>query len=312
MKNFADRDGRLYSFNIHTGEVTKPPPKYAAAKEGFNEFLVDGKKVSFEDRLEALETPAAPVLKRIVNSASTGSLSEKEKERLAKFMAALSFRTEAFYKGMNAQLSRKDFGPIFSELWRGAFIVAHEIARRPWIVMVIEANDVFYLGDHPLVLQNTEDPSDGDNLGFDVKGVEALMPLSPKCALYMPCTSTAEEIKSGYENALRMHRRIRSAAFRGIQIPGIGPDYLHLTQRVIGNSHPLYKAMTEGNAIVAREEIVQNLNYLQCAWAHAAVYSNCRDFTFAERVFRENPQYREVPRTRIETKWPRDLGWRPA
>jgi len=307
VRNFADIDGRVYALDIHTGKVRKLPPKHAAARTGFNEFLIGGQEVSFEDRLEALETPAAPVLQQIVNSCSTGWLSTKQKARLAKFLAAQSFRTEAFYKGMSVQLPRRQFGAIFSELWRSAFIVANEIVRRQWIVMVIEHDDVFYLGDHPLVLQNTEQPADGGDLGFDVKGVEAFLPLSPKCALYMPCVTTSEEIRRGYEKALRRHQTIRSAAIRIIAFPTTGSDYLHLLQRVIGNSHGLYKAIVEGSPITAKPENVDNLNYLQCAWSHAALYSNRRDFAFAERVFRENPQYREVPRTRLEMKWPSDF-----
>ncbi len=307
VKNFADEDGRVYSMDIHTGEIRKPPPKHAAASAGFNEFLINGQEVSFEDHLEALETPAAPVLQRIVSSRATGWLSMTHRFRLAKFMAAQSFRTEAFYKGMDVQLSRQQFGSIFSELWRSAFIVANEIMRRRWILMVIEHDDVFYLGDHPLVLQNTEHPADAGDLGFDVKGVEAFLPLTPKCALYMPCLTTSEEIRCGYEKALLRHQTMRSAAIRGIPFPSIGSDYLHLVQRVIGNSYALYRAMTEGTPITAKSENVENLNYLQCAWSHTALYSNHRDFTFAKRVFRENPQYREVPRTRLEMKWPKDF-----
>jgi len=307
VKNFADGDGRVYSMDIHTGEIRKPPPKYAAARAGFNEFLINGQEVSFEDHLEALETPAAPVLQRIVSSRSTGWLSMKQKACLAKFMAAQSFRTEAFYKGINVQLSRQQFGPIFSELWRSAFIVANEIVRRQWILMVIEHDDVFYLGDHPLVLQNTEHPADAGDLGFDVKGVEAFLPLSPTCALYMPCLTTSEEIRSGYEKALLRHQTMRSAAIRGIPFPSIRPDYLHLVQRVIGNSHPLYKAIVDGCPITAKAENVENLNYLQCAWSHTTLYSNRKNFMFAKRVFRENPQYRDVPRTRLELKWPSDF-----
>src|SRR5664280_1183508 len=39
-------------------------------------------------------------------------------------------------------------------------------------------------------------------LGFDIEGVEAFMPLSPKCVLYMPCASVSRQIIGGYEDAL--------------------------------------------------------------------------------------------------------------
>ncbi len=307
VKNFTDTDGRVYSFNIHTEEVKKPPPRHAASEIGFNEFQIGSRTISFEHQLEKLETAAAPIVRRIVNSRSTGWLSIKHKRSLAEFMAAQSFRTEAFYKGMNIQIARKQFGPIFSELWRSAFIVANELVRRKWILMLIEHDDVFYLGDHPLVLQNTERPDDSGDLGFDVKGIEAFLPMNPKCALYMPCVSTSEEIRCGYEKALDRHRTLRSAAIRGTRFPNLGSDYLHLIQRVIGNSHVLYRAIMEGAPILAKPENVDNLNYLQCAWSHTALYSNRKDFAFAKKVFRENPQYRKVPNIRIVEKWPSDL-----
>jgi hypothetical protein len=68
---------------------------------------------------------------------------------------------------------------------------------------------------------------------------------------------------------------------------------------VISRLDPLHQALTTGVALPSQPEHVQNLNYLQCSWAHSAVYSNRREFAFARRVFRENPHYREVPTTSL-------------
>jgi len=40
LKSFADSDGRLYCLDIHSDEVTKPPPRLAASEPGFNDFLI--------------------------------------------------------------------------------------------------------------------------------------------------------------------------------------------------------------------------------------------------------------------------------
>ena len=197
-----DTDGRVFRLNIQTDEVTKPPPKYAASKIGFNDFVVHGQTVSYEDRLEKIETAAAPILKAIIKSKSVAGLTNVQREHVANFLAAQSFRTEAFYEGIGSGLARKDFGPIFAELWRSAVILSAEIMRRKWVPMVIEHDDVFYLGDHPIVLQHTETPASSQPLGFDIEGVEAFMPLSPKCALYMPCASVSRVIIGGHEDAL--------------------------------------------------------------------------------------------------------------
>jgi hypothetical protein len=139
-------------------------------------------------------------------------------------------------------------------------------------------------------------PAGTGELGFDIQGVEAFLPLSPKCALYMPCLSISEQIISGYENAVSIHRGLRSAALRGPTIASLHSGLLHLSQRVMRQSYPLYQSLTTGAALTALSENVDNLNYLQCVFAHMAVYSNRRDFAFAKRVLHESPQYRTTPK----------------
>lgn len=195
IKNFVDVDGRVFRLNIQTDEVTKPPPKYAASEVGFNEFEINGQTVSYEDQLETVETAAAPILRAIVTSKSVAGLTDVQREHVANFVAFQSFRTEAFYKGLGSPTARRKFGPIFAELWRSAAMLSAEVKRRKWLPMVIKHVDVFYLGDHPVVLQHTETPDASKLLGFDIEGVEAFMPLSPKCVLYMPC-ACAERTKS--------------------------------------------------------------------------------------------------------------------
>jgi hypothetical protein len=296
IKNFADADGRVFSLNIQTDEVTKPPPKHAASSIGFNDFVMDGKIISFEERLGKIEAAAAPALRRITSSFSVVGMTETQRNRVADFMAAQSFRTESFSKGLGLPLSRHEFGPIFAQLWRSAFLLSAEIMRRKWVVMAIDHDDVFYLGDHPVVLQQTERPPSGKELGFDVQGVEAFLPLAPKCALYMPCTSISQLIKSGYERAIE---NIRQTETRKGSLSIEDSELIKISERVIRNSRALYQSLMTGVALRASSENVENLNYLQCLWAHTAVYSNGRDFTFAKRVFRENPQYRNTAKVRL-------------
>jgi hypothetical protein len=295
IKYFADI-GRVFCLDIHTDEVTKPPPKHAASERGFNDFNIDGKIISFEGKLQKIETKAAPVLKRIIKRRSLEGLSEADRRHIADFVAAQTFRTKAFYEGLADKPSRQDFGRTFEHLWSSAFFVADEIALRHWALMVIGTEEVFYLGDNPVVLQRTKAPKDGSNLGFDVEGVEAFMPLSPKCALYMPSRATSREIIGRYNDAMALHRTVRSAIFRGV---AGGHSALRTAQTTIRRCHHAYEAFTAGVPLSAITPYIENLNYLQCSWSERAIYSNRKDFTFARRVFRENPQYRGVPRTSV-------------
>jgi hypothetical protein len=295
LRHFAD-GGRVYRLDIHTDEVTKPPPKYAASERGFNEFQKEGKLFSFEGRLQKIETKAAPIVKRVIGGRSLAGLSPTERRCVATFVAAQSFRTKAFYEGMADKPSREDFGTTLKHLWHSSVVVAHEIALRHWALMVIDTDEVFYLGDNPVVLQRTRNAKDGSNLGFDVEGVEAFLPLSPKCALYMPCRATSREIIERYDAAMSLHRVVRLAVFQGV---AGGGDELQAAQTTIRRSHHLYQAFTVGTPLAAAPANIENLNYLQCSWSNRAVYSDRKDFTFARRVFREHPEYRNTPRTSV-------------
>lgn len=299
LKNFADDDGRVYCFDIHSGAVTKPPPKFAACERGFNDFEIDGKRVSFEDKFEKIETKAAPVLRRIIAGRSLEGLSASDRLHVARFIAAQSFRTKAFYEGLTNKPSRADFGTVFKYMWYSLFVTAQEIARRHWALMVIDSDDVFYLGDHPVVLQRTYDPKNGKDLGFDVVGVEAFLPLSPACALYLPCLTVSQMIIDNYEQALAVHRMARVAIFSG---GGIGRADLLDVQATLRSAGPIYRAFTEGTPLAATSENIENLNYLQCSWSLNKVHSNHKDFAFARKVFRQTPQYREAVRTSLLEK----------
>ena len=66
------------------------------------------------------------------------------------------------------------------------------------------------------MLQRTDNPKDGSNLGFDVKGVEAFMPLSPQHALYMPCSTTSNDRIARYDAAVELiEHKVVEALFGG-------------------------------------------------------------------------------------------------
>ena len=299
LKNFADDDGRVYCLDIHSDEVKKPPPKHAASERGFNDFAIDGKAVSFERSLGKVETKAAPILKRIVADRSLAGLTPIEREHVARFIAIQSVRTKAFYEGLADKPPRELFGSTFEIIWISSLVTAREIARRHWALMVIEGGEDFYLGDNPVVLQRTRNMRDGSNLGFDVAGVEAFLPLSPKCALYMACPTIGREIIACYEAAMAVHRMVRLAVYSGTN--GGGAE-LREAQSVNRRSHNIYQSFTTGAPLVADPANVENLNYLQCSWSLRKVFSNWRDFAFARQVFQKTPQYRSVVSTSLLEK----------
>ena len=291
LRNFADSDGRVYRFNVADDTVTKPPPKFAAARLNFNELLVDGDPKSFEDAFERLETAAAPAIAKVIELRSLHCITSQQRNALTRFIAAQTFRTEAYRLGLGAPGRQYDLGTTLAMHMSDLDALAGLIGQRRWALMITDSEEPFYLGDNPVVLQSTERPGRGGEVGLDMAGIEAFMPVSPNCALYMPCPTTGSEIIAGFWNALR----IVSANVAGLELADFEvAKALPIARRTLESAGPLYRAMTLGEALIADEGNVQNLNYLQCAWSSSAIYSNRPDFSFASRVFRENPAYRDT------------------
>lgn len=299
VKRFADVDGRVYRLNLSDDSVTKLSPRKAASGPNFYDFMINGGKISYESGLEKIETAAAPVLQKLVESRSTFGLTAGQRQHVANFVAAQSFRTDAFYQSLGDSLTHDQYGAVFAQLWRSASVVSEEVLGRRWVLMSIEGDEVFYLGDQPVVFQNTDHDNKGLEMGFGIAGVEALMPLSPKCALYMPCKATAETVISGYQLATLNSARIRRVRSLGNIPENVLQQYEEVGKRILQNQRELYEALTVGRGLVAEPANVENLNALQCEFAHAAIYSCRRDFSFAQKVFAQTPQYRPAPRARL-------------
>lgn len=298
LKNFTDSDGRVFCLNIKSNNITKPPPKHAGSDIAFYEFSDGGQVVSFEKKLQRIESLAAPVIRKIIKASSISKLTSVECDKISAFIAIQSIRTKAFREGLSF-IDGKDMRETFEALLNSSFFTSAKIRERKWVLMKIENDGVFYLGDHPVVLQNTENPSKVESLGFDIVGIEAFLPLSPKLALYMPCRSISDEIILGYESGIRLQQNALAAGIHGKQLPGVNPAFIAQANLALDRLSGLYEAITKGTPIICCTENIENLNYLQCAWAHESVFSNYKDFTFAKHVLEKTPQYRETMKTSI-------------
>lgn len=298
LRNFVDTDGRVYCLNKKTDKITKPPPKFAAAHNNFNDFLIGEKVRSFEDRLQKIESKAASAFRKIIKQTSLTSLLPNERHHISDFIAVQAFRTEAFRQGLGSEVDKTQIGHIFEQLWNSSFLTSAEIERRRWTLLKIDHDDLFYLGDNPVVLQNPENKKLPESLGFDIIGTEVFLPLTPKLALYMPCRSTSNKIIDIVQGGLRLQQGMIRAMRDGRPLREMMEE-LRTVNLVLGTSKNFYDAILTGTPFVATPENVENLNYLQCSWAHESIYSATKNFKFAQHVLINSPQYRESPKTHI-------------
>lgn len=302
IKKFADRDGRVFFLDLSTEKLGKRTPHQLAAEYGFNDFVIAGQLVSFEDELEKIESRAAPALAKIIRQKSTGGLSDNDLAAIAEFVSVQSFRTKSFRIGLDGVDSRADFGSKFALLWKSALVEARHIRSRPLIALLAPEGHSFYLSDHPVTLQHIENPSSREPLGIDGIGVEMYLPLTPRISLYWLCPRIADEIVSAFRNGEQMHRIMRHSTLFRMEVPGFDKISFRDLQSKMAGIMPLRNGIVLGDGVKAAAEVVENANYLQCVWAHNALFSRNNDFSFARRVFKENPQYRSAPRVALHQK----------
>jgi hypothetical protein len=291
LKNFADIDGRVFCLDIHKRNVLKRPPKHLASAYRFNEFKFANQNFSHEEQLAKIETWAAPILRKMTGLEPGIVQNQIERGKVADFLAAQTFRTEAFRIGLDVKKDEDHLGKTLISLLQSVPMASDEIAKRHWVLMEIQHNDVFYLGDHPVVFQVTEEPGSSSDVGLWMEGVEIFFPITPKFALWMPHPSTSNEIVSGYQNGLKLHRQMCSDVILGQERTRLRSEELHEAQRILSRVQPIYQSITTGVPFACDPENVENLNYLQCAWASSSLFCNRQDFSLAEKVFSQSPQY---------------------
>ena len=98
LKAFAGKNGQIGLFNAHDGKmVTRTSVDNVAVSARFNDMEIEGKRLSSESWLSEVEGNASPILNDLIeHPENIELLSVDEEFLLARFIAALRFRTPAF------------------------------------------------------------------------------------------------------------------------------------------------------------------------------------------------------------------------
>ena len=292
LRNFVGPDGKVGVFDIGSGSVGRKPVKDIAGEFEYYDFpLPEAGGMIAEDALQVVESDAARVIKKIIKSKNVKVLTDNHRQKFARFIAIQSFRTKAFFHGLRTPFTNDSREKIFARLWESLPLYESEILNRSWLLMETTSEREFYLGDHPIALQHTEDPGGARQLGFDVPGVEAYLPIAPTFAVYLPCRSVSDEIVSGYRHAVELHRQARVATLSGRDHPFANPIGLQTLQRVIHSAKSFYDADVTGKSLKSLPENVINFNALQINFSVNEVYSHESDFSFAKEVIEKRPDY---------------------
>jgi len=303
LRHFAaGKRKHIYIYDKLHERSFKTPVRNAGAEKAFYDCEHNGERISIEPKLEVLETLAAPIIKRIIENESLGSLNNKDKSIISLFCAIQMLRVKATRESMGElNNTLKEFieragGKIdevegfkfmdkdeIKKSCIGSVLAAGELAPyfydKIWLLLKTSSKSPLYIADNPISLFNSVRRPGRGNLGLKVKGIEIQLPLSKNLCLSMVCPSLIEQIEQGVKNAQLLERAL------GLRNTGL-----------LSDAQNILNAVLPGSARRIKPENVEHLNSLQVRSASRFIYSSTSDFSLVQDMIKKEPSLKEPRR----------------
>ena len=303
LRNFSasGKKKHIYVFDKLNEKIFKTAIKNIGAENAFYNYDYNGSKSSIDPKLESLETLASPIIKRIVENESLGSLNAKDKSIISLFcsvqMLRVKFPRESL-KELNNTLKEhiESAGYDIDRVEGFKFMNQEEIKKssihsvmtaselapyfydKIWLLLKAPKKSPFYISDNPISLYNSVERPGRGNLGLKVKGIEVQLPLSKNLCLSMVCPSLIEQIDQGVKKAERLEQALCIA----------NTGFLNDAKNILDS-------VFTGNARVLKPENIEHLNSLQVGMASRFIYSSTDDFSLVQDMLKKEP-YLKQPR----------------
>jgi hypothetical protein len=313
LRNFAasGKKKHIYVFDKLHEKTFKTAIKNIGAENAFYDYNDNGSKSSIDPKLESLETITSPIIRRIVENESLGSLKAKDKSIISLFCAVQMLRVKSTreslkelndtlkdhietggydinkvegFKFMNEEEIK--ISSIHSVLTAGK--LAPYFYSKVWLLLKAPKKSPFCISDNPISLYNSVKRPGRGTLGLKVKGIEVQFPLSKNLCLSMVCPSLIEQIDQGVKKAERLERAI------GITKTGF-----------LNEAKSILDSVFTGDARVLKPENIEHLNSLQVGMASRFIYSSTDDFSLVQDMLKDEPSLKyprrfagNTPRTR--------------
>ena len=319
QKAFASNDkGQVWCFDKKKEKAFQTSPSNILSETYFNDFNIkyEGKEfiVSSEEWCTKVEGTYQPALNKILDTEDLKSLSEHEFAGLLFLMPFQAFRTRTF-RNMTETM-RLDLVNQIKEKSPPGFDPATELDELrqlsedqtkmfhlqmlremvPEMVKVLLQKNIFLLkapeghnfilGDDPVVLHNDNKSNLLGNLGWEVKGIQIYMPISPRLILAAWCPSLSKiarqeirEISVHLINLSLTLGRRDALQYEAIRKKALA-DTTALKQ--------LLKNISSGIPAIISPENVVFYNSLQILSASRFVISRSNNFQLARKMIADN------------------------
>jgi hypothetical protein len=318
LRGFLSRDPKMaakelvHVIDLNDGRTFTPPIDKIMGERRFNDFWLDDETLAtIEPAAGRIETHVAPLVERIRHERRL-ERSPEEKGDLALLMAFQFIRTKKMrllpvrlHEQLRSQVQRMGFDPAKVnglESWTEETLklehVRHQvkglkeytrlIAEKEMFLMAAPEGSSFYLGDHPVVMHNDEEPRGMyGRLGLAVHYIQIYLPLSSDLTLCAYDPALLGRMMKGRDDAMR---EIQLEALAMLRRGQISPS--QMKQALDGVKPfelvtPLIESIRAGAPVAVGPEQVQCYNSLQAFHAHRFVVDPDGKFIVAAESMRE-------------------------
>jgi uncharacterized protein DUF4238 len=302
LKGFASQKRKqLYVFDKSTEKVFRSSVRNLACERGFY-HLENGEDPNRVDRwLGQLEEATAPIIRSVRTQKTLNHLKTAERQWLAAFIAVQHVRTRHHRESwgdINKQMadalremgaepnSVENFRELtqseiretsIGDVPRLAFTLLPHILNKSWILLAAAPGTDFWIGDHPVVLENNMNPGDGirGTLGFAIPGIEIYLPVSSELTLGCLCPTIPAMFASAQ---VRFQQSAFPAAAR---------------------SEQFLRALTGSGTLQLDAQNVKYHNSLQAIRAERFVFGQHQEFNLLQQMIANDPTLKAGPRIEI-------------
>jgi Protein of unknown function (DUF4238) len=288
LRHFSiDGNGqRIWVLDKTTGKTFPAPIADVACESHFNTLQIDGRKIVLESVVDAIDSLAAPLLRKILDRRTMGGLSADERYGVAVVAATQLLRVKlqrtmpiAVAEDFAESLRRAGLDPdelanfrVPSEAEAKFASFERLLGIHALALMFGQKNcalhetrgEAFWISDNPVVMFNSFPYGD---VALNALGVEIYFPLSPQYMLAFYCPSIA----------LKIQQRLNS---------GMVSDRMPWYRE-------LFEPMGTGQAVDSTEHVAF-FNSLQVSSSVRFIYGSEPNFARAQQMLAERPKLREV------------------
>jgi hypothetical protein len=287
----------VHTFDKTNGSVFSRAAGKLAANRDFYDFEFMGKPMTVEPALADVEAKAGRHIAHILKERRLQRFDPEERGHIARFLAVQLVRTPAHAATWSDMAERmeswlRENGMAESFFDTDPRLGGHDNAERAmrarrivnapaefggallakdWMLFEAAPPGRFLIGDHPLVMHNSNRFELRGNVGLGVEGIEIYIPLSPTLILGLLCPS----LREGLTESLRgLHSRTQ----------GIASDNARK------HGERLLAAMGAGVPMPVTAEETIFFNSLQVANAERFVFSSDAKFDLVTSMLAENSE----------------------